>query len=191
MMLRSLCLPLVLMSLMMTRSAGAQSFKERMDVCLACHGENGTSQTEQTPSLGAQQPGFVVIQLYMFREKMRNVELMNEMAKDLTDDDLRAFSDFISKLPKPVAVTDADPARMQRGQALAAQNRCASCHNDNYAGRDSIPAIGGQREDYLSRTMREYKDSSRRGYEATMTDLLQAVTVEQIDDLAYYLARVK
>lgn len=182
---------LALIVTLIVANAQAQSFKERMDVCLACHGENGTSQTEQTPSLGAQQPGFVVIQLYMFREKMRNVELMNEMAKDLTDDDLRAFSDFISKLPKPVAVTDADPARMQRGQALAAQNRCASCHNDNYAGRDSIPAIGGQREDYLSRTMREYKASTRRGYEATMTDLLGAVSVEQIDDLAYYLARVK
>lgn len=191
MMFRLLHLPLVLISLAMTGAAAAQSFKERMDICLACHGENGTSQTEQTPSLGAQQPGFVVIQLYMFREKMRNVELMNEMAKDLTDDDLRAFSDYISKLPKPVAVTDSDPARMQRAAAIAQQHRCASCHNDNYAGRDSIPAIGGQREDYLSRTMREYKASTRRGYEATMTDLLGAVTVEQIDDLAYYLARVK
>lgn len=191
MMFRSLRLPLVLISLAMTGAAAAQSFKERMDVCLACHGENGTSQTEQTPSLGAQQSAFVVIQLYMFREKMRNVELMNEMAKDLTDDDLRAFSDYISKLPKPVAITDADPARMQRGQAIAAQNRCASCHNDNYAGRDAIPALAGQREDYLSGTMREYKASTRRGYEATMTDLLQAVSVEQIDDLAYYLARVR
>ena len=39
--------------------------------------------------------------------------------------------------------------------------------------------------------MREYKDNTRRGYEATMSDLLQTVTVEQIDDLAYYLARVR
>lgn len=191
MLLRTLRLPLALIVSLLAASAHAQSFKERMDICLACHGENGTSQTEQTPSLGAQQSAYVVIQLYMFREKMRNVELMNEMAKDLTDDDLRAFSDFISKLPKPAAVTDADPARMQRGQTIAAQNRCGTCHNDNYAGRDAIPALAGQREDYLSRTMREYKASTRRGYEATMTDLLGAVSVEQIDDLAYYLARVK
>jgi len=190
MMLRPLRL-LVLLSLVMTGAAHAQSFKERLDVCLACHGETGTSQTEQTPSLGAQQSAYTIIQLFMFREKMRNVELMNEMAKDLTDDDLRVFADFISKLPKPVALTDADPARMQRAQALAQQHRCASCHNDNYAGRDAIPGLAGQREDYLSRTMREYKDNTRRGYEATMSDLLQTVTVEQIDDLAYYLARVR
>ncbi len=176
---------------LLTVSAHAQSFKERVEPCLACHGENGTSQTEQTPSLGAQQPAYSLIQLFMFREKMRNVELMNEMAKDLTDDDLRAFSDFISKLPKPVAATDADPARMERGATLAQRNRCASCHNDNYAGRDSIPGVAGQREDYLARTMREYKDNTRRGYEATMSDLLQTVTVEQIDELAYYLARVR
>lgn len=176
---------------LLAASAHAQSFKERMDVCLACHGENGTSQTEQTPSLGAQQPAYTLIQLYMFREKMRNIEIMTEMAKGLTDDDLRAFSDFIAKLPQPVPVDAGDPARMQRAATIVQQHRCASCHNDNFRGRDTIPNIAGQREDYLVRTMREYKDNTRRSYEATMTDLLQAVTVEQIDDLAYYLARVR
>ena len=32
----------------------------------------------------------------MFREKLRVFEPMNEMAKALTDDDLRTFSDFIA-----------------------------------------------------------------------------------------------
>lgn len=191
MMFRSLCLPLVLISLAMTGAAAAQSFKERMDVCLACHGENGTSQTEQTPSLGAQQPAYTLIQLYMFREKMRTIEIMNEMAKDLTDDDLRTFADFIARLPQPVPAETGDPARMQRATAIIQQHRCASCHNDNFRGRDTIPNIAGQREDYLVRTLREYKDNTRRGYEATMADVMQTVTDAQIVELGYYLARVR
>ncbi len=79
------------------------------------------SETENTPSLGGQQAPYALIQLFMFREKLRTFEPMNEMAKALTDDDLRTFSDFIAKMPKPAPPADAgDPARMQRGQALAA-----------------------------------------------------------------------
>lgn len=82
-------------------SASAETIQERAAPCLACHGERGTSETENTPSLGGQQAPYALIQLFMFREKLRVFEPMNEMAKPLTDDDLRTFSDFIATLPKP------------------------------------------------------------------------------------------
>ena len=34
--------------------AAAQTVKERLPSCLACHGENGQSQTPEVPSLGGQ-----------------------------------------------------------------------------------------------------------------------------------------
>jgi len=82
-------------------SASAETFQDRMAPCLACHGEKGQSETENTPSLGAQQAPYALIQLFSFREKLRAFEVMNEMAKPLTDEDLRTFSDFLAKLPKP------------------------------------------------------------------------------------------
>src|SRR5271167_4769485 len=101
-------------------SASAETIEQRAATCLACHGEHGQSETENTPSLGAQQAPYALIQLFMFREKLRSFEPMNEMAKSLTDDDLRNFSDFIAKLAKPKPPAEAaDPVRMQRGQALA------------------------------------------------------------------------
>ncbi|HEY0236336.1 MAG TPA: c-type cytochrome [Afipia sp.] len=186
---------LVTASLLVTLSVGlchAQSLTERMTTCLACHGESGKSDMENTPSLGAQQPAYALIQLYMFREKLRTSDIMNEMAKDLTDDDLRAFSDKIGTLPKPAPPDDVgDPSRMQKGAALAQQNHCNSCHNPDFSGRDSIPRIANQREDYLAKTMREYKSNTRHGYDATMADVLQTVSDEQITDLAYYVAHVR
>jgi cytochrome c553 len=170
----------------------AETIEERAAPCLACHGERGQSETENTPSLGGQQPPYALIQLFMFREKLRVFEPMNEMAKALSDDDLRLFSEFIGKLPKPRQPADAgDPARMQRAQALVQQHRCNSCHNTDFSGKDNVPRIADQREDYLARTMAEYKDNSRHGYDGTMAEVLQPVTAEQIADLAYYLARLR
>jgi cytochrome c553 len=173
-------------------SVRAATIEERAAPCLACHGEHGQSETENTPSLGGQQPPYALIQLFMFREKLRAFEPMNEMAKPLSDDDLRTFSDFIGKMPKPQPPADpGDPARMQRAQALVQQHRCNSCHNTDFSGKDNVPRIADQREDYLSKTMREYKDNSRHGYDGTMAEVLQPVSTEQIADLAYYLARVR
>src|SRR6202051_2988179 len=105
-------------------SVSAETIAERAAPCLACHGEKGQSETENTPSLGSQQAPYALIQLFMFREKLRTFEPMNDMAKALTDDDLRTFSDFIAKLPKPTPPADAgDPARMQRGEAVGHENR--------------------------------------------------------------------
>ncbi len=177
---------------LLASSASAQKFEERIAPCLACHGEKGRSETDNTPSLGAQQAPYALIQLYMFREKLRVNEIMNEMAKPLNDDDLRTFSDFIAKLPKPAPPADAgDAARMARGQAAAAQHRCNTCHNPDYSGKENVPRIGNQREDYLAKTLAEYKSNTRAGYDASMADVMAPVTPEQIADLAYYIARVR
>jgi cytochrome c553 len=173
-------------------SVSAETIAERAAPCLACHGEKGRSETENTPSLGAQQAPYALIQLFMFRERLRVFEPMNEMAKGLSDDDLRTFSDFLATLPKPAPPADAgDPARLQRAQALVQQHRCNICHNTDFSGKDNVPRIADQREDYLAKTLREYKDNSRHGYDATMAEVLQPVTPEQIADLAYFLARVR
>ena len=172
-------------------SAMAETIEERAAPFLACHGEHGQSETENTPSLGAQQPPYALIQLFMFREKLRTFDPMNEMAKGLTDDDLRLFSEFIAKLPKPQPPADAgDPARLKRAEALVQQHRCNNCHTPDFSGRDNVPRLANQREDYLAKTMLEYKDNSRHGYDGTMADVLQPLTKEQIADLAYFIARV-
>src|ERR1700730_1608048 len=106
----------------------------------------GQSTNPEVPSLGAQTSPYVLIQLYLFREKLRRLDLMNEAVKGFTDDDLRTFADTIATLPPPQPTAEAtDPARMERGQALVRQHRCNVCHSLDLAGRDNIPRIAGQR----------------------------------------------
>ena len=121
-------------------SASAETIEQRIVPCLACHGEKGQSETENTPSLGGQQAPYALIQLFMFREKLRIFDPMNEIAKPLSDADLREFSDFIATLPKPPPPVDAgDPARMQRAQVLATQYHCNSCHKQDFSGGENVP----------------------------------------------------
>ena len=170
----------------------AETMAERAAPCLACHGEKGLSETAEIPSLGGQPAPYLLIQLYLFREKQRTVEIMNEMTKDFTDDDLRAFSDYIAKLPAPPPPADTgDAVRLQSGSALITQHRCNSCHGLDLAGRENIPRIADQREDYLARTLREYKSNTRHGYDGVMAEVLTAVGDAQIADLAYYIARFR
>jgi cytochrome c553 len=184
--------PRLLFLLLLALSGAASAAPDKAEPCLGCHGVNGQSQTEGIPSLGAQQPAYVLIQLYMFREKMRTSDIMNEMAKNLTDDDLHSLSDVIGALQKPPPPADpGDPARMEAAKILIDKNHCNSCHNADFSGRDNIPRLADQREDYLAKTLRDYKSNIRAGYDATMSEVLQPVSDQQIGDLAYYLARVR
>ena len=170
----------------------AETLAERMAPCLACHGEKGQSETPDIPSLGGQPAPYLLIQLYLFREKQRVVDVMNEMIKGFTDDDLRLFSDNLAKLPPPPPTNDTpDAARLANGRALITQQRCNNCHNLDLSGRDSIPRIAAQREDYLVKTLREYKSNIRPGYDPAMAGVLASISDAQIVDLAYTIARFR
>ena len=172
--------------------AGADSLEARLAACLACHGEKGQSAVTEVPSLGAQPAFYLTIQLFLFRERLRVVEAMNKVTQGLSNADLRDMADFIAKLPPPRPAGDSpDPARMERARALIAQHRCNFCHNRDYSGEQNVPRLAGQREDYLVRALREYKSNTRRGYDASMADVLYAIGDEQILDLAYFLARLR
>jgi cytochrome c553 len=175
-----------------TLPLAAQSLDERLPTCFACHGADGTSQLPEVPSLGAQPAFYSLVELVMFRDKLRVTEPMNQMSAGLSDDDLRKAADLISKLPPPAPVADnPDSARMEKARALAVQNRCNFCHQANYQGADSVPRLAGQREDYLLKALRSYKDNSRRGYDAQMSEVVYAMKDEEFVELAYFLARVK
>ena len=78
----------------------------------------------------------------MFREKIRAVPLMNQMTQGVSNNDIKALAEAISKLPPPPADTP-NVARMEATRTLAEQNRCNICHGGNYAGGENVPRIAG------------------------------------------------
>ncbi len=174
-----------------TLSAFAAAPPEKLEPCLACHGAAGQSETEDVPSLGAQPAKYVLIQLFMFREKLRPVEPMTELTKSWSDADLQQAADFIAALPPPKPPADpADPARLERARTLVELNHCNICHRADFSGQENVPRLADQREDYLLKALREYKSGARHGYEPTMAEVLQPIGDSQLAEFAYYLARL-
>ena len=172
--------------------ANSATLEAQLTACLACHGANGTSVIPEVPSLGGQPTFYLTVQLLMFRDKLRVVEPMNQAMQGFKDEDLRDMAARLAKLPPPEpAGGSIDTARMERARALIEQHRCNFCHQGNYSGEQNVPRLAGQREDYLAKAMREYKKNTRRGYDASMADVLYQISDEQILDLTYYLARLR
>lgn len=128
----------------------------------------------------------------MFRQNLRTAEPMNDMMKGVADADLQRFADIIAKLPPPPA-TEATPegVRMVRASDLVRQHRCAFCHAADFSGNESVPRLGAQREDYLLKTLREYKAGIRAEYQSVMAEVMRPLTDPDIVELAYYLAHWK
>ena len=169
------------------------SYAERFaGLCAACHGANGRSDMPNMPTLAGQPSFYSITQLFLFREGRRSNEGMTAVAKTLTDDDMRGFADFIGTLP-PVAApphaTAPDPTRMANARALATQHKCVFCHGADFSGGQQVPRIAGQREDYLQMSLRGFRSGTRPGYTQAMTAALSQVPLEDLDTLAYYLAR--
>lgn len=62
--------------------------KARAGMCVTCHGPLGLSQIPNAPHLAGQPAMYVVEQLKNFRSGKRQNEVMNVMAKPLTDQDI-------------------------------------------------------------------------------------------------------
>src|SRR5947209_19469951 len=123
-------------------SSGAQAltYDEKLPACLSCHGEKGISETPEVPSLAGMPADFTLIQLFLFRQGTRKVEIMNDLAKDMSDDDLRKFSEYFAKLPPPKAEGPApDPQITSRPQAAIAKDHCASCPHPDLSRRKQMP----------------------------------------------------
>jgi cytochrome c553 len=96
--------------------ARGEDFADRFAACRACHTENAELLPPKVPLLGGQPSYYVVFQLYLFRERLRTNDVMNEVAKSITDDELRLFGDAISSLPAPKPLPVAiDAARFAQG----------------------------------------------------------------------------
>ncbi len=183
-------LRLALLLLVLASPVHAQSASDRLTSCLACHGQNGQSDVPEVPSLGAQPQLYLLSQLVLFRERVRAVEPMSELLRNATDDELRAMADFLAKLPAPKTAAAADDsARVTRARALVQEHHCNFCHDVDFSSQDNVPRLAAQREDYLLKALRGYKDQSRRAYEPLMAEVVYPLSDANLADLAYFLAR--
>lgn len=170
----------------------AQTTPARIAACEACHGPGGNSATPLVPSIAQQPLTYLENQLVFFREGLRNSPLMEQVLKDVNDEEITALSKhFAAQKAKVSAATSADPAKVARAAELSKKNHCGQCHLPKYEGRAQMPRLAGQREDYLLHSMIGYRDGKRIGADTTMSGILHGMSDADLAALAHYLARVE
>jgi cytochrome c553 len=169
--------------------AHADDIKDKVEVCKGCHGDNFVSQTENIPSLSGQLDQYIQWQLVYFRSGARKNEQMQPVVEGMTNEDVRNLGAYFAGLPPFKATPDDNADLSAKGKQAAAGRRCASCHGDDFAGTKAVPRLAGQREDYLTKTLHDYKSSARNGGpQGVMSDVAYPLSDEEIQALAHYLA---
>jgi cytochrome c553 len=173
-------------------NAADDSIKEKAALCTPCHGEAGISQTENTPSLAGQPDPFWQWQLAFFRSGSRKNEVMQPIAEQINNEDIRNLGAYFTSLTPPKAsAPDGNPDLSKKGAEAAAGRRCSSCHGDTFAGTKAVARLAGQREEYLVKALHDYKSSLRvGGGVAAMADVAYSLSEEEITALAHYLTHL-
>lgn len=163
--------------------------KAKVEQCAACHGETGNSTMENTPSLAGQPTAFVFLQLFLIRDGLRPLPLMQPFVEGKSDQDLEDIAAYYASLKPEPEDQPRSAALYGRGAELSPRLRCASCHGPAYAGHNQMPRLAGQREDYMVQAMRQYQTSERAATDTSMTAVLYGLSPDDIAALAHYMAQ--
>lgn len=79
----------------------------------------------------------------------------------------------------------------EKGQVISKEALCGTCHLPNYVGRDQIPRIAGQREDYLLYSMRQFRSNQATGRDTIMAASLYGMSDDDLKAIAHYLSQLK
>jgi len=169
------------------------AIQDKLSLCESCHSKDGVSVLPNTPSLAGQPDQYLQWQLVFFRAGTRKSDQMSPIAADLSNEDIRNLAGYFAALAPPATPpADDDPALLETGAKIAAQNRCASCHTDSFAGTKAVARLARQREDYLLKALMDYKSGVRSGGAmAAMAEVAYPLSEDQIKALAHYLAHLK
>jgi cytochrome c553 len=159
-----------------------------LPTCGACHGADGNAQIPGMPSLAGQPKIFIENQLVMIREGMRPVPQMQGVLDKVTDEDFVFFAKYFSELPVKPSTAQINAAKAKKGADIADRALCASCHQKDYSGKEQMPRLAGQREDFLFTNMKQFRDGQAPGRDTIMVSTLRGMSDAQLSDLAHYFA---
>ena len=164
-------------------ASAADDIAAKLQLCAACHGENGVSADPKTvPTIWGQQQSYLVKQLHDFRSGDRFSAIMSPIAKDLAQEDLRKIAAYFAAKPWPAeaAAATAPPSAL---------TQCQPCHQRNFEGGPPAPRLAGLSYEYLVAAMRAFATAERTN-NGDMPKFMQALTDSQRDAMARYLSEL-
>lgn len=154
--------------------------------CLDCH--QAQASRGLAPLLEGQHAEYLGIQLTRFRDHLRAGFPMRDLAQGLDDALIEGLAAELAGRDWPAQRARLDPEAVARGEALAGQRDCAACHGEGMLGGGSIPRLAGQAPAYLRGQLEAFSRFDRHHPPTGGGQRMQALSSEQSDELAQWLA---
>jgi cytochrome c553 len=136
--------------------------------------------------LAAQPPLSVFYQLLQFRDQRRKGGGMEAIAATLSEQDMRDIAAHYAAQPAPPAHAGGDAQKLTRGQQIAQQQYCSSCHGAQLQGQKHVPRLSGQSTEYFITQLRNLRSGARADMDGTMASAARSLTDEEIEAMATY-----
>lgn len=195
---------LLLAALPVAHAAAAlelDSIEQRVQPCVACHGDQGRATPEGFfPRIAGKPAGYLYNQLLNFRDGRRSHAVMTYLLERQSDTYLHEMAEYFSMLhppyPPPPATT-ASAAQLARGALLVTQGdaarkipACDTCHGERLTGvLPSAPGLLGLPRDYLSAQLGAWQAGARRASEPDcMAHIARRLSLDDLSAVTAWLA---
>jgi cytochrome c553 len=172
-------------------------------VCAGCHGDRGAgSEAVGSPRLAGMNPDYLAHALSMFKDGTRASVVMQPVAQNLSDDEMRALATYFSMQHPPLAPAPhaPSPEQVSAGKRLAENGgengvpSCFSCHGTSGQGHGArFPAIAGQPKAFSIARIREFQARARAAppKPGSMTEVASRMDETQIEASAAYFSTIR
>ena len=167
------------------------------NACSKCHQASGVSVSPLFPNLAGQLPVYIETELKLFRQRGRSDPraraFMWGIARGLTDEQIKGVARLFSSLPPASGTASNNPALADKGKMLyenGAKERdveaCIVCHGHNGEGANTAPRLAGQKRDYVTTAMFQFRSRLREN--KVMQDVTHNLTDGEIAALVEYIS---
>ncbi|MEC7875189.1 MAG: c-type cytochrome [Pseudomonadota bacterium] len=161
--------------------------KDKIQICVSCHGEKGATIMPVYPILAGQNFYYTYVQLKDLKSGYRKNEIMAAMVQDLSKDEMKLLAGHFSEQAWPETKHKSDAGKTDIAKMAIDAGQCVQCHRGGFEGESRNPRLSGQNYEYLKKTMLDFKNKVRTN-SAAKSSLFATFDDKQIDALADYLA---
>jgi cytochrome c553 len=170
-----------------------------VQVCAGCHGVDGAGSAAGGPRIAGMNEQYLAHALTQFKVGQRASDVMQPLARSLSESDIDALADYFSTRQPPLAPASERPSPdlVAAGKALTVHGAdndvpaCFTCHAEGGRGSGKrFPSIAGEPYAFVVNRLHEFQARARAGTAkpGSMTAVSSRLTEAQIQDAAAYLS---
>ncbi len=174
----------------------AETGKELVSACSACHGADGNSLAGIWPSLAGQNYKYLLKQLRLIKSGDREIIEMIGQLDNLSDQDLKDISAFYSVQNNLIGQVEKDKLELGKklyysGNLEKGVPACTACHSPRGLGNApaAYPLLSGQQPDYVAKALKDYRSGERLNEDPSkiMIDIAYKLDDNEIEALSSFV----